>query len=315
MTSAIQKSTLDVTPLGIVLTKVGENDSPSFSADGKKIVFVSRNRKTHAQPQIYFFDLEQLSERRVTYQDGESRNPFLSKDGKKVIYASSTDELKERPTLLNSMAPKTPSAFPPMDLYESDLSGTEIRRLTNRAGFDGSPWPRSDKSILYSQEKNSRLEIWQMNLASKETSPIFAKKDRSIYSLRLSPNGKNWAWIEKTNSNETSLHIAPLNFKEDPRNEIKLTGVFDSVDWFDDEKLYFSGRWKTNVSQIFSYTLKDQCLKHLFQHSSNLSAPQLNPSKEGIVFVSDANGSKNIYYKSLSSNTEGCLTLQSPPVQ
>lgn len=301
-----------MTPLGIVLTKDGQNDSPAFSADGKKVVFVSRQRKTHAQPQIYFFDLEQLAERRITYQDGESRDPFLSRDGKKVIYASSTDELKERPLLLQK-ASKDPvvTTWPPTDLYESDLSGADIRRLTTRPGFDGFPWPRNDKSIYFSRLNGSRLEIWQLNLQTKNASPLLIRKDRSVFSLRLSPNGKNWVWIESDANQKTSLHWADLGFRENAAARINLEGTFDSVDWLDDDKIYLSAKLnygRPKVSQIYSYELKTQCLKYLVEHSSNLTSPQINPTRESLAFSSDANGSRNIYYKSLSSNDSACLT-------
>lgn len=311
MTNSVKNSSLDVTPLGILLTKEGDNTSPAFSADGKKIVFVSSKRKTHAQPQIYFFDLEQLAEKRITYQDGESRDPFLTRDGRKVIYASSTDELKERPLLLSKVSGnQADTTWPPTDLYESDLAGIEVRRLTQRPGFDGFPWPRNDKSIIYSQNKNGRLEVWQLNLQSKEQIPLLSRKDQSIFSLRLSPNGKYWAWIESGNG-VTKLHWSPLTFKEDPGAAINLEGNFDSVDWLDDEKLYLSGRMNyrhPKTSQIYTYELKTQCVKYLVEHSSNLSSPQINPTRESLAFSSDANGSKNIYYKSLSTNQEPCLT-------
>ncbi len=298
---------LDVSSLGIQLTKVGSNDSPSLSQDGKKIAFVSRNRLTHKQPQIYFFDLEQLTERRITYQDGECGKPVLIEGGKKVIYSSSTDELKEHPVLLRPSA--DPSPWPPVDLYESDLSGVEIRRLTQRPGFDGLAFLRSEatnRDTIYSQWNGHHLEAWQLQLESRSQRMLLAKKDRSILSLRLSPNGKQWIWMEKTDDGRTTLVIAPFNFKADQQKTLVLGQTltlenFESVEWWDDQNIYLSAQFPKKPFQIYSYNLKDPCLRIQVEHQSNLTSPQLNPTKQGMVFVSDANGGKNIYYKSLSA--------------
>lgn len=303
---------LDVSSLGIQLTKIGSNDSPSLSQDGKKIAFVSQKRPTHAQPQIYFFDLEQLTERRITYQDGECGKPVLIEGGKKVIYSSSTDELKEHPILFRTSP--DPSPWPPADLYESDLSGIEIKRLTQRPGFDGLALPRSDtsdKDIIYSQWNGHHLEAWQIHLENQAQKRLLTKKDRSILSLRLSPNSKQWIWIEKTDEGRILLVTAPFSFKTDQQKALTLGKTltlenFESVEWWDDQNIYFSAQFPKKPFQIYSYNLKDPCLRIQVEHQSNLTTPQLNPTKQGMVFVSDANGGKNIYYKSLSA-TGSCL--------
>src|SRR5688572_8848737 len=63
------------------LTFEGDNDSPRFSPDGQRIIYISRSRISHRNTQVYEMDLSQNKERRVTFQDGEIRGPtYITND-------------------------------------------------------------------------------------------------------------------------------------------------------------------------------------------------------------------------------------------
>jgi Tol biopolymer transport system component len=297
---------LDVTSLGIQLTRVGENLSPALSADGKKVVFVSRKRPSHSQGQIYIYDLENLKERRVTYQDGDCRDPILLSDGR-VVYASTTDELKERPLLLQKKP--DPSPYPPTDLYVSEVSGSDIIRLTQHGGFDGFPWQRPDRSesILYSQWSGQNLDVHQLNLISKNSIPLLNKKDVSIESMRLSPDSKQWAWIERTADGKTQILLSPSSLAPSKQKTLSLPkGDYKSLIWASNQKLIFAARALKKYDQLYSLDLSNNCLQSLFDANSDLGSPQLNAEKNALVFTSSSGGSSQIFYKSLPAPSE-CL--------
>jgi Tol biopolymer transport system component len=135
---------------------------------------VSSNRSSHRQGQIYIFDLANLKERRLTYQDGECSEPFLSAKGQ-IFYSSTTDELKERPSLLNKTT--DPAPFASTEIYQSDFSGNEIKRWTDRPGFDGQPWMSGQRNdvLFFLRAKGADMALMQMDLKSGKDKALYSK--------------------------------------------------------------------------------------------------------------------------------------------
>jgi Tol biopolymer transport system component len=309
--NAPEAPAMNVSSLGIQLTQQGENDSPSLSADGKKVVFVSRKRRAHSQGQIYIFDLDSLKEKRLTYQDGDCRDPIFLKDESQIVYASNTDELKEKPLLFRHEDKST--SWPPTELYRSDLSGSDIERLTKQPGFDGFPWPRWDRpqSLTYSSLNGAFLEARQLNIESKQSVLLLAKKDRSIESMRLSPDKKQWAWIERAASGEAQIWLAPFALKISQQKALPLpAGEYKEVLWFSESKLLFVAKLPQfkKYQQIYTYDLGTQCLQNLLDTNSDLSSPRPNPEKQGLVFVSSTSSNSDIFYKSIPASDK-CVVM------
>ncbi len=297
---------LDITSLGIQLTRFGNNTSPFLSADGKQFVFISSNRPSHSQGQVYLFNLENLKEKRITYQDGECSGAALLKDGR-VVYASTTDENKERPRLLFKQDPAEGTT--PTEIYLSPLNGDQIERLTRHPGLDAAPWPRQDRpdSILFSRESGKKMEILQMNIKSGQITPMLSAKDRSVESLRHSPNKKMWAWIETNGEQVSEVMISPPGFVAGKRKTLSLpVGHYRDLLWVDDQKLILSGKTLKKNYQLYSYDLNSNCLQNVFETETDLTFPQLHSERQALIFASTANGSTQIYYKSLPTSDQ-CL--------
>ena len=81
----IYKLTPDLT--GIQTTLVdnwGIDVSPSFSADGRLMVFVSDRQ---GSPQIFVKDMDTGKERRLTFEGKYNTSPYISPDGKRVVFS------------------------------------------------------------------------------------------------------------------------------------------------------------------------------------------------------------------------------------
>jgi len=306
---------LNVSSLGIQLTQQGDNDSPFISPDGKKVVYVSRRRAAHTHGQIYVYDLDTLKERRVTYQDGECRDPIFLKDSKRIVYASTTDELKESPLIVRSKEEKLP--YPLTDLYVSDLSGSDIERLTNQDGFDGFPWPRWDRpqSITFSRYTDSQLSSYQLNLESKHSVLLLRKKDFSIESLQLSPDKKQWAWIERAKTGTTQVWTGPFLLQSNKQTALSLpNGEYKEVQWLAPQKLFITAKIFKKYFQFYSFDLETKCLQSLFDSNTDLASPRLQVERQGLVFSSSQDGRSDIFYKSIPALLPGtCLSLDQKP--
>lgn len=301
---------MDVTSLGIQLTRTGDNDSPFLSQDGNQFAFISRNRKNHSQPQVYLFDLTTLKEKRVTYQDGDCRDPILLNDGQTLVYASTTDELKERPILFRK--DKTLPPLPPTELYLSDISGSEILRLTHREGFDGLAWPlpKRPESLVYSILDGKNLEVRQINLKSKKTIPIMAKRNRSVESLRPSLDGNRWAWIERSPTAETQVFVGQLDSPKGKDRILTLPkGDYKELVWLGEHKLILNAKIFKEFYQLYSLDLISECLTPLMDSESDLFSPRVHHGKQGLIFSSSSNGHSQIFYKSIATSGQ-CLKWQ-----
>lgn len=309
---------LDLTSLGFQLTEIGSNQMPSVSSDEKEIVFVSSNRPNHKQGQIYIYNLDSLTEKRITYQDGECQSPILINNGKNLIYSSNTDELKENPLLFVKSADSKDSLerspLLAMELYSSDLSGNEINRLTFRKGLDGHAWQRPDRpqSFIYSVQQDGHLQAWQINIEQNAQVALLQKKNISIESLRPSNSIKKWAWIERSGANNSTVHTSMGKLPGIKEDKISLPiGDYRDLNWLDEDRLLFSAKIAINEKpskyyQIYSYHISNHCLENIFESNSNLISPQLMRKNQSLIFVSDLSGSFQIYSKALPSSGQ-CL--------
>lgn len=168
----------------------GASRSAVYSLDGSKIYFISKNRRDHRNSQVYEYDIGNLSERRVTFQDGE----VLSVAGgpeQKIFYASTTDEIKEQPFVKD-----TDPNFPRAEIYYSDPFGDQIERLTETPGFDGEMiYVDSKKSLLFTSSRGGLPGIYWFH-PEKGVTP-FQVGSKSARSAALSPDGKYVYWVEE----------------------------------------------------------------------------------------------------------------------
>lgn len=163
------------------LTTEGVNGEAYFSPDGSKIIFQSI-RGDHPFYQIYIKDISSGQDRLVSTGEGRTTCAYFHPTKPKIIFASShldpkraalADAERDRLAELRRNPPKSRSyqwSFDPhLDIFEADLDGKNLRRLTDAPGYDaeGSYSP-DGKSIVFCSFREGSGNIYVMNADGSE---------------------------------------------------------------------------------------------------------------------------------------------------
>ena len=288
------------------LTSVGVNHGGRFSPDGKRILFVSSGREQHKNSQIYELNLDNFREKRLTYQDGDCLEADYTPDGNKMIYASTTDELKERPRLLNpSKAERAPT-----ELYLSDLRGVDIQRLTHLAGYQGEVSWVSPRQILFGSEKNGALEIHSLTLPGKQSSVWQTDQKESLELPTVTLNGKISAWLSTHPTQAMVVHMKK-NGKVSTF-DVPFTQV-QSLQWLEipkeTPKLLMSAK-KKGETFLSAWILDPdvKCAQPYFQEKGNVT--DLRTSSQGkILFTLENEGKSQLFLRDSPQQQASCDAL------
>lgn len=293
------------------ITFEGENDSPRFSPDNQRLVYISRKRKGHKNTQVYEYSLLEEKERRVTFQDGEIRNPIYI-DSHSFLYASSTDEIKEN--LIERSSANSTEGRPPMELYQSDLFGNEILRITHFPGHDSEPVlvHESKPYILFTSYRAGLLGIFKFDLSlhRRQTSYFLLQKDKERWSPAVSHDKKYVAWLEKdVGEKGIRIMVSPIRrlisgmfIAKEKEKEIRDLAFLPRSN----SLIYSIQRDGDEISHIEVFDFEKKCTQILLSGRDSLVQPSVNENLTQIA-VTRLQPTRQIYTVPMPQNLGPCL--------
>lgn len=209
-----------------------------FSPDGKQIVY-------QAQPldypfyQIFTQPLAGAPPRRISTGRGRTTCSYFSPDGQRILFASShldpkidETEAAERKQQEEDKKAGVRRRYkwdfdPYMDLFEADLSGHILRRLTDTPGYDAEgAYSKDGKQIAFCSDRDGDPDIYVMNSDGTNVRQLTNAPGYDGGPF-ISPDGK-WVIFRSDRKKPEWLQIFVIGI--DGQNETQLTDT-QGVNW------------------------------------------------------------------------------------
>lgn len=303
------------------VTSLGVNTSPRFSADGSRLLFLSRARATHRQQQVYELDLVRMSERRLTFHDGDDADPAWTASGK-FVYASGTDELKEDTVALGRLRERygggrAPKVDPSLasEIYLQRLDGREIERLTSNDGYDGQPTPdpRTWRLAFVSDRGGKGRAIYVLDKGGTKRWSDSKAVDENP---RISRDGQWLAFSRRSEDGKSRQIFVAENLDARRARAITSAGFKDvSPVWSPkgDWVMFVSDRGRGDRN-LYAVSRDGACLKRLTDATSDIEDLDWSPDGGRIAFVSAATGTRQIYVVDMNLDSISCEGGGSAPI-
>ena len=144
--------------------------SPAWSADGKKLAYVSFENK---KSQLVVQDLGSGSRRVAASFQGHNGAPAFSPDGSRLAFASNKDGV--------------------LNIYVLNLGSGQVSQLTSGAGNNTEPSWTPDGRILFTSDRSGSPQVYSMSASGGGVS-LLGSGGRS-YSGQMSADGKTLVMI------------------------------------------------------------------------------------------------------------------------
>ncbi len=156
--------------------------SPSWSADGKRITYVSFET---SRPAIYIMELATGRKTQMTNFKGLNGAPSFSPDGSRLAVVLSKDGSP--------------------DIYVLDIASRRLTRVTSDQYIDTEPnWSTDGNSVIFTSNRGGSVQIYQVNLQNGRPERLTFEGDYNARP-RVSPDGKSLVMVHRSNG---VFHIA-----------------------------------------------------------------------------------------------------------
>jgi Tol biopolymer transport system component len=312
------------------------DDSPAWSPDGKRIVFVRDEDDPgvillgRGNPEITMMNADGSAQTRLTNVAGEDIWPQWSPDGKRIAFVSdrdstggATDDLYKinldgsglvrltiaaTPRISNQSGVWSPDgkqiAYVSIrdrnaDIYVMNADGSGQRRLTLNPGADNQPaWSPDGKKIAFVSVRNDDTDVYVMNADGSGQLNLSASPGYD-HAPSWSPDGTRIAFLSPR-ANPTGYDLEMFVMNADGSNPTRLTTLesfaIGRPIWSPDGTRI--AFWGTYIFEPYLFVMNadGSGLTRLAADASRLNDPSWSPDGTRIAYVQSPSGGDGVIY-------------------
>ncbi|RKU05924.1 hypothetical protein C6502_20770 [Candidatus Poribacteria bacterium] len=225
--------------------------SPSWSPDGRRIVFESR-RDGHVMngiptAEIYVMDADGGNQQNLTNNPSHDGSPCWSPDGKRIAFDSDRDGRFN------------------WEIYVIDTDGGNLQRLTNNPDDDGHPddrypsWSPDGKQIVFSARREGHVEIkfdvtyeiYVMDANGGNQQRLTNNRNNELSPV-WSPDGERIAFTSDRKGNFENFEIYVMDANGGNQQRLTNNRILDwGPSWSPDSKRIAFKSWRDGNSEIY----------------------------------------------------------------
>lgn len=302
------------------VTKVGLNEKPAFSRDGRRLLFVSRERSLHKHRQLYELNLTTQDEKRLTFQDGDVFEGVYNMEDGSIFYTSTTDAIKERPALFYPDLARTP--WPRTDLYRIKSLQEPHERWTSSLEFEGFIHVFTEKPgftfIVLSRMLRDDIQLFRSAMAKPPKFQSLIRRPGHRVHSYTTFGKKRWAaWVEEDKEGQGQLLFSVAGKKAltlktglHEVRDLQLLEVGRAPTLKDSgEVLFTARREKGGLRQAFWLRLKDSCLQSFMRLNANIRDLRLSYDRKVLAWTMATPTRSQVFVAPLMAPSTPCESL------
>lgn len=248
---------------------------PSFSPDGKQIVFASTR---DGNVEIYLMNADGSNVRRLTNHPAWDSHPFFSPDGTNIAFPSDRDAENA-------------------DVYVMNTDGSNIRRLTdwesNESVAPGGWSPDGTRLVLYS-DRHGNDDIYVMSAEFYRPEIVLADDESNLTNASYSPDGKKIMYQAELPDKSGELRIYDTETKQTrvlmKTENANLTAAFSP----DGSQIVFQNKIGNNT-EVCSIQADGSGFVNLTNNEWKDGGPTFSPDGKQIVFSTNRDGNTAVF--------------------
>jgi Tol biopolymer transport system component len=295
------------------LTFGGENAEAYFSSDGKQLIFQS-TREGRACDQIYTMNIDGSNAKMISTGDGRTTCSYIFPGGRRILYSSTHLGSKECPPRPDFSQGYVWAVYPSFDIFTAKPDGSDLKQLTNTAGYDAETTITLDgKKLVFTSMRDGDLEIYTMkadgtnvkrltNELGYDGGPFWSYDGKQIVYRASHPQTEQQKadYIRLLKQNlirPTTLEIWVMNADGSNKRQVTRNGKANFGPYFfpDGKRIIFSSNMddpRGRNFDLYRINVDGTGLERLTFNPTFDGFPMFSPNGKKLVFASNRNAAK-----------------------
>lgn len=226
--------------------------SPAWSADGRKLAYVSFEEGNSA---IYIQDLASGQRRVISSGRGINSSPAWSPDGSKLAMTLSKDGNPE--------------------IYVKDLNNNQLTRITNDRAIDTEVSFSADGSkLIFTSDRGGSPQIYQVPVSGGSAQRLSFNMGKYNAGANVSPDGSMLTMVHQQNG---GYRIAVLDMKRQYMDVLTDGRLDESPSFAPNGKMIIYSTMRSGRSELAAVSLDGKIQKRLAIRGSEVREPAWGP--------------------------------------